>query len=314
MRRLLCAMLALALCLSGAALSEALLDQFEMVSKLSDDRYLVRRDGLWGLADASGALLMEPRLTEPPEFEGGYAVVSELSDTVTRDISGVQEPVTLYGLMDETGELCIPLQYDSLEFSEGIALVREGEDYLYLQPDGAPLNGERYYRAEPFTGDCAAVGVRIETAVAGSDPYDALWGLIDRTGAQRIPCQYELLEPGTGGPVLVGQDKGDNNYDLAYGYVDMSGQTVIEPVYDSAQPFVDGLAAVCQRVASGEDFSDSESFTSAWGVIDATGREVLPLEYDYITVHDGAQIEAQRSSDTVWYAVRDGEAVEIPAP
>lgn len=53
------------------------------------------------------------------------------------------------------------------------------------------------------------------------------------------------------------------------GYVDASGNEVIKCAYESAQPFVDGLAIVTKSGKS--------------GLIDATGNVVVPLKYTQIS-------------------------------
>lgn len=310
MKKLLCALLALVVCLAGAATAEGLLERFELVGKLGEDRYLVRQDGLWGVASAAGELILEPTLENMPEFTDGYAVVSRRSGEVMQDFSGVEEPVLLFGVLDATGQIRIPIEYDSVQLGEGVALVRQGGDYSFLEMDGTPVGGGSWFRAEPFSGGYAAVAERIEGA-DGSDFVDARWGIIDRTGALVAPCRYEALEFG-GGLAVVGE-AGEDSSELSYGYIDMSGRTVIECQYDYAQPFVDGVAAVCVRVQSGENVSDSEESSVYWGLIDMTGREILPMEYDYITVDPGPLIHALTGNTTRNYAIQNGEAVEVPA-
>ena len=308
MRRCLCALLAL--CLLGAAAAEGLPGDYEAVRQLSANRWLVRKGGLWGVADAAGEIVLAPQFREEPAFADGYAVVEIVSETLTSEVSGVEEPAVLQGVIDAEGNICIPCEYDSVELGEGAALVREGNEYRYLTMDGAPLTKRSYFRARPFENGYAAVAVRVETVAETSDPYAALWGLIDREGNEVIPCQYERLELGDG-PALVAV-AGDDGA-LRYGYVGLDGTTVVEPRYGAAEPFVDGYAAVAVRVELA-GAGDSEGRASAWGALDAEGREVLPTEYDAVTVHAGGRIEALLDGETYWFTVEDGVAAAADAP
>lgn len=314
MKKLLCAMLALALCLAGFAQAEALLNEYELVGKLSEDRYLVRRDGVWGMADDSGWIVLEPALRDEPRFEDGYAVAAILSDEPSTDISAVEEFVPLYGVIDEAGAVCIPFEYDSLTVSEGVALVQQGGEYHYLTLDGEPLNGETYFRADPFIGGYAAVAESVESAQdTSSDPYNALWGVIDRQGSVVIPCQYDRVTLSESGPALVSTHD-DSTGGMKYGYVNMDGAVAIPLEYDSAEPFICGIAAVCKRIEGRKDVSDSDSNSAAWGVIDPEGNEILPLEYDSVTVRDDGTIETYQSGEILFFTVRDGKAVPTDTP
>lgn len=312
-RRWICIALALALCL-GCAFGEELLDQYELVGKLSEDRYLVRRDGLWGIVDALGGAVLEPELKQEPEFEDGYAVSFHYGSESYEGISGEEAHPSLWGAINSRGEICIPFEYDRVEISSGVALVQLGEEYRYLELDGTPLNGESYDRALPFEGDYATVGKKYELDRHYSLPSDALWGAINRQGEQVIPFEYDLLALSEGGPAKAGKLADAQSVRYLYGYVDLSGKVVIDLQYDGAETFVDGYAAVCKRIDSGKDGSDSESELARWGVIDARGNEVLPLEYDSVTVHEGGRIEAWERDATRWFAVEGGRAVEIEAP
>ena len=57
--------------------------------------------------------------------------------------------------------------------------------------------------------------------------------------------------------------------DGAYGFVDACGRTVIEPEYFWADDFREGRAAV-------------QRFDGLMGLIDKTGREIIPAQYDIV--------------------------------
>lgn len=59
------------------------------------------------------------------------------------------------------------------------------------------------------------------------------------------------------------------------GYIDHELELVIEPIYDTAYPFDNGYAEVSRG--------------GACGIIDVTGREVIPLRYNAAFVWDSPQ-------------------------
>lgn len=64
-----------------------------------------------------------------------------------------------------------------------------------------------------------------------------------------------------------------------YGYKDLAGNTVVEPIYESAGPFSEGMAAVSITNSGGE---------VKYGYIDASGDYVIKPVYDWArTFHNG---------------------------
>jgi hypothetical protein len=52
------------------------------------------------------------------------------------------------------------------------------------------------------------------------------------------------------------------------GYIDKTGKEIVTPKYSRASDFCDGLASV--------------ALNGKWGFIDTKGRQVIPLEYEYV--------------------------------
>ena len=146
-----------------------------------------------------------------------------------------------------------------------------------------------YYEIKSFSEGLAAV-----------KKY-GLWGYIDKTGREVIPCQYQSVRSFSEGFAAVSKDNFwgyndktskkvitsqythqylyiyiDNSFSegLAlvrrnglYGYIDKTGKEVIPCQYKYAQSFSEGLALVMKN--------------GFWGYIDKTGKEVIPCQYEY---------------------------------
>lgn len=94
------------------------------------------------------------------------------------------------------------------------------------------------------------------------------WGYIDKTGAVRIPFEYDDAYEFSEGLSTV--KKGDK-----WGYIDRTGVVRIRFEYDDAYEFSKGLA----RVKKGEN----------WGFVDYYGKLKIPFKYDavYIEFSEG---------------------------
>ncbi len=268
---------------------------------------LERRDGLWRLVDLTGAPVLDMLFCNEPVFEDHLAAVSIQTGKFVEDLSEGQTPEVLWGLIDDAGQIRIPAAYDELKLSEGVALVKDGEKYAFLNSDGTPLTDRRYFRAEPFHDGYAQVGVKIETAADESFPSDTQWGVIDSTGAEVVPCEFDFLELGDGGTAVVSD--GDNQY----GYIGMDGESLFDARFDSAHPFVGEFAVVGRSVEPAHP-EDSEPETILLGVIDRQGGQVLSMEYDEIELQPGGLCRARLDGEERWYQLSAGAAAEIEAP
>lgn len=126
-------------------------------------------------------------------------------------------------------------------------------------------------------------------------------GLIDSTGFEVVPCRYHDVEMPSNGRVLVYKDD-------RYGYTDMLGREVVSPRYLKAGSYSEGYAPVYVKDSLGARcffidtlghpafdayYDNIQPFTSGWapvcrnkhwGLIDHTGRVVLPVKYEQLVI------------------------------
>jgi hypothetical protein len=88
------------------------------------------------------------------------------------------------------------------------------------------------------------------------------WGYIDENGKLVVPPQYNSVEPFSEGLGLVGNGE-------HFGFIDKAGNVIVEGIYVAAKPFRNGVAIVCKE-------------ENKCGLIDKTGKEVVPFKYHTI--------------------------------
>lgn len=161
-----------------------------------------------------------------------------------------------WGYIDVSGAVVIAPQYDlAWDFSEGLALARQGSQYGYIDKTGAWVIAPQYTDAWYFSEGLAPV----ETSDG--------WVYIDRSGTVVVEPDFELAqgmleENGNYRPREFGLVRVGNQY----GFRNAEGEVVVEPQYEQAWHFSEGLARVKKN--------------DQWGYIDRTGALVIAPQYD----------------------------------
>lgn len=172
----------------------------------------------------------------------------------------------------------------------GIETTRHNDRYGFRRFDGTQIVENKYkYVGKFIDGYCQVI---LE---------EGQCGLIDSTGREVVPCIYDRVGfPKEGRIIVVRGNRA--------GYCDMQGREVIPLQYFNVDSFREGCAAVLVEVDSltrmctfidtnGRQlfppiFENLEAFHNGyalvqryqrWGIIDHTGREVLPVMYEQMT-------------------------------
>ncbi|QOY89865.1 WG repeat-containing protein [Paludibaculum fermentans] len=186
------------------------------------------------------------------------------------------------GFVDFQGRRVIPEKFEgTTEFSEGLAAVRVGGLWGYIDKSGAFAIAPRFLEAEPFS-----------------------------EGAARVIAEGPCMSPWRGGCIIggvaIGAPEGTDVRrakfpGCRYSYIDKSGVPLFETTYGSADNFSEGLARVSGAGGSGfidktgtvriplqfrhvRPFSDGMArFLKGrdWGYMDKAGREVFPAQFEY---------------------------------
>ena len=194
------------------------------VPRFSEGLAAVSLDKGYGFIDRDGRVRIESQFRYAGDFSEGLAWV-HIDDT-------------MFGYIDKTGKLVIgPVNYrmsDASNFSEGLAAVRIGNTFGYIDRAGNVRIPPRFVEAHKFSGGRARV------LINGNNGY------IDQTGRLVIPAQYEYAREFSEGLAAVQHKKGLAGYPQ-WGFVDTNGRMVIRPQYDHVSDFSEGIARVSTR-------------------------------------------------------------------
>ena len=184
---------------------------------------------------------------------GVYKDIRIISDT----LMAIQDSVGLWSLSNMQGEILTKKKYEQMgDFSEGLAPVVLKGKYGYINTAGEEkIAVNMSYSSTPLK-EMAFKDGRARTSYRGK------YGMIDGTGRRLVPNLFDDITISTQWPVPV--QKGG-----LWGYVSKGGVNIaIRCTYDAVYPFVNERAIVVKK--------------GMWGVINSSGKIVIPLEYSNI--------------------------------
>ena len=301
-RKLLSLALALVMCLGLLPMSALAADitctevtplVYDKADNFTGGLAAVKRDGKWSLIDKTGREI----LTLEKDYDYVYIKPDGFLEVC---INGVE--VNGWGLLDMTGREVVPCKYDYIkDFSEDLAAVRLGDVYSgkwgFIDRTGKEVVPCIYGDVRDFSDGVASV--------QQGPPASSTWGVIDKTGREIIPCEQTSVAFSEGlAWIEVMQDDGS----VKYTYVDKTGKEAVpvKPDHSPNGDFSEGLA--CVALGEGADYRSGyidktgklvlelkpgqfgfsffeglavvSSREEKCGVIDKTGREIVPCKYD----------------------------------
>ena len=248
---------------------------------------IVRRDGRVGFIDGSGKLAI------PFEYYShGYNYNDPIGIIFCEGLAEVMNEEGKFGFIDRCGRTVIPFEYDAgqeLEnlFYNGTVGVKKDGEWMTIDKNNRILWTESEDRNIPrddgteILRDGDLIGV-----VRGG-----VLGYIDRDGKTVVPFEYDYERSHFSEGVLAVRKNGK------WGFVDRTGREVLEPVleYDKVVGMRDGLSVVHRgepvtlpAIPGESELERRKREADAWrrsvryGLIDITGREVIPPVYEKI--------------------------------
>lgn len=153
----------------------------------------------------------------------------------------------LYGYINRTGTLVVdPSFSEAGDFHDGIAAVRKNGMNTLINFKGIPVIAAREDESRFFGEGLAVVKI------------NGKYGYMTGTGKIFLKPVYEYALPFNEGKAAV-------KLNGRFGFIDRRGKIIIRPVYEKASAFSEGLAAV--------------KITGKWGYINKGGRTVLKAVY-----------------------------------
>lgn len=236
----------------------------------------VKVKGRWGVINASGDFVIEPKLWYWCEFRDGLA-----PNTTKNGIAG---------FIDRAGRFVIPPKYRVVHpFREGLALVSTGESgkyrYGFIDKTGEEVILIGFHGAKDFSEGVAAV------KLAGR------WGYIRQSGLYAIAPRFD----GTGqakrwpdiragsfvnglAPVWVEQDR--------YRFIDSTGSLAFDGEFDDADSFSEGRAAVKRG--------------DRYGYIDTTGSIAIECKYALVRDFSEGLAKVEEENSRIGFSPRSG--------
>jgi len=281
-------------------------------------------DFMWGFVDTEGTLVIEPNFdgyTPRYYFQNGFAAVSTSKDGKGyidkkgnlaifskdedwRPLTPFSEGlafITYFSeskngdihLIDEKGIIQNqkPLANDRMRsdacqpFSNGLAALRKGDVWGFIDHTGAFVIEPEYSYVKPFSEGYAAV-----------QTLDKKWGYIDTKGNWIVNASYEQAYPFSDGlaPVQLGNH---------WGYVDTNGELIIKAVFENVGYFSDGVAPA--------RFKAENSIWLKWGLIEKNGNWVIKPRYDIAYLLEDA-LDIPRFSDDLLLVMESVKTTKDP--
>ncbi|MCL2070857.1 MAG: WG repeat-containing protein [Oscillospiraceae bacterium] len=252
----------------------------------------------WGFFNSNGETLIPAVYDEVSHFAEDLAPVS---------VDGK------WGFINVFGETVHPFEYDNAQsFSGGTAWVQIGHEWAQINRKGDVL----------FSIECDEVStvsywVNSETHVFLRVRVGTNWGLLNRSGDVILPIEYDtidtwLLSGNSNGLIRVGKDG-------KLGCINVSGQIVIPVEFNSIFAMAVSVPGAASRPGD-EPTSPPPpppppppalvrvSKDAHWGLYNALGTLLIPIEYDSIdTTWGGGFCRIQKDGKWGFFDTESGE-------
>ena len=180
----------------------------------------------------------------------------------------------------------LPIIDSAKHFHEGLAAVKVGGKWGYVNSKGEQAVSPRFDTADDFHNGLALIGLNGKYGFINTDGGFAIppqfefshgfynkdrakvrqegkWGVIDRKGIWVISPRFDKIRGDFRSGELVAASQENR-----WGYINSKGEWVITPRFDTAFGFSEGLGRV--------------EINGKWGLINSEGNYVIAPQFDYI--------------------------------
>jgi len=248
--------------------------------------FAVFQKGKWGVIDTQGKIIIPIQFWRV-NILPNCILVGDTSD----------DKIALY---DTKGKLLLPAQYDNIDYVKPfdekwrnlLLLHQKGKVGIYdISQEKTILPCNYELTSIPVSNADAEVFTLVQNGKAAffdtkgkqvsdfkyleygsgsimSEGYakvqcsNGLWGVVDKNGKEVVPCQYKNMGISVCNSIISFEGKNGK-----WGYLNVSNsKEIVKPEYDRARDFSSGFGEVEKN--------------RKVGFVDATGKVVVPLEYD----------------------------------
>lgn len=257
-----------------------------------------------------------------------------------------------WGYIDSRGKAITPVNYTWAErFMGGVAHVRRGDKYSFIDGTGREVRPVEYAYLSAFQGGVAAFARRtLSPAGPGKAFQGADWGLVTTEGEEtdgfediarsgypvfqddrvlvkhggrwlavypRLPLAEALAgaiparwKPFQGEPAPGAKSKAGGPL---WGFCIPGGATMLEPRWQALGEFAGPYAPF--GVPSTTKVNGKNVAITLWGLIDTTGREVMPPRYEELTAYDEHHfVVGVRTPTGYGKGLFDGRTLQVVVP
>lgn len=289
-------------------LEQILSCDYEYIEPLSVKSFKFKKDDLWGVVDSCGNIIIDSK----------YKSISHEAETFIKVETSIQNgscTEACYGLYNEDGNLIIQeqcknivaVEYETQVFV--IVTIKNGKQGVY-DDKGSKIIPLIYDRIDLKEGyfTCHLLEYQgsyysyQEREIKSSYKYNLRGEQLLALKEKQIfvvPAEYDLAYSSVNGLIIVIKEG-------KWGIINMLNDVVVEPQYCIIDFFDSSLVRVGKSIEDchiyfHEDRWDVKNIK--YGLIDTTGEEVLPLEYERIELWDNG-----------YYSVKNGTMHQILTP
>ena len=283
-------------------LEQILSCEYEYIEPLSAKRFKFKKDNQWGVVDSCGNIIIDSKYIsicrETEDLikvqnrnctDACYGLYNEDGNLIIQDqcknIVSVEYEKQIFiiatinskqGVYNDKGYKIIPLIYDRIELKEGYFMCHLEYPSSYYYSQKRQIKSTNKYN------------IKGEQLLALNEKQTFV-----------VPAEYDLAYPTVNGIIIVIKDG-------KWGMINMQNDVIVEPQYN----VIESLDGSFARVGKTEEecdiyFQDDRRYVKniKYGLVDTTGEEVLPLEYERIDLWDNG-----------YYYIRSGTMHQILTP
>lgn len=283
-------------------LEQILSCEYEYIEPLSAKRFKFKKDNQWGVVDSCGNIIIDSKYIsicrETEDLikvqnrnctDACYGLYNEDGNLIIQDqcknIVSVEYEKQIFiiatinskqGVYNDKGYKIIPLIYDRIELKEGYFMCHLEYPSSYYYSQKRQIKSTNKYN------------IKGEQLLALNEKQTFV-----------VPAEYDLAYPTVNGIIIVIKDG-------KWGIINMQNDVIVEPQYN----VIESLDGSFARVGKTEEecdiyFQDDRRYVKniKYGLVDTTGEEVLPLEYERIDLWDNG-----------YYYIRSGTMHQILTP